>query len=124
MAERIKKIPGPDHPIAMEKSGGRVRVIFRGEVIADSGDVLTMRETTYPPVYYFPRADVRMQKLARTEHKSWCPYKGEASYYSIGEGDSAAANAVWSYETPFEAVEGIRERLAFYATKVDRIEEV
>jgi uncharacterized protein (DUF427 family) len=124
MTTRVQKIPGPDNSIVMEKSCKRMRVIFRGETIAESTDALVMRESAYPPVYYFSRADVKMEKLERTQHKSWCPYKGEASYFSIGEGNSSEENAVWSYETPFDAVADIRERLAFYPNKVDRIEEV
>lgn len=124
MTTRVQKIPGPDHPIVMEQCAKRMRVVYRGETIAESVDALVMRKSAYPPVYYFSRADVKMEKLARTAHMSWCPYKGEASYFSIGEGDSREENAVWSYETPFDAVADIRERLAFYPNKVDRIEEV
>ena len=121
---RSHKIPGPDHPIPIEKSGKRVRVVFRGQTIAESSDALVMRETTYAPVYYFPRADVKINMLERTTHNSWCPYKGEASYFTIADGDARIENAIWSYETPFDAVADIRERLAFYPNKVDRIEEV
>lgn len=123
MTSRVQKIPGTDHPIALEKSGKRMRVVFRGLVIAESDDTLVMREATYAPVYYFPRADVKMDLLGRTAHNSWCPYKGEACYFSIDDGDSPVENAIWSYETPFDAVANIRERLAFYPNKVDRIEE-
>jgi uncharacterized protein (DUF427 family) len=119
---RSHKIPGPDHPITIEKSGKVVRVIYRGKKIAESSDVIVMREASYAPVYYFPRSDVKMDALARTAHTSWCPYKGEASYFSICHDDERTENAIWSYETPFEAVEAIRERLAFYPNKVDRIE--
>jgi uncharacterized protein (DUF427 family) len=121
---RSHKIPGPDHPITIAKTGQLVRVIYRGETIAESTDALVMREASYPPVYYFPRSDVRTDALARTTHTSWCPYKGEASYFTIGNGEDRTENAIWSYETPFEAVDSIRERLAFYPNKVDRIEEV
>ena len=124
MTTRVQKIPGPDHPIVTEQCGKRMRVVFRGETIAESADTLVMRESAYPPVYYFPRSDVKMEKLARTTHTSWCPYKGEASYFSMGAGSSSEENAVWSYETPFDAVADIRERLAFYPNKVQRIEEV
>lgn len=117
---RAKKIPGPDHPIALAAAGKRMRVMFRGEIVAESYNALIMHEASYPPVVYFPRGDVRMEKFARTEHHTWCPYKGEASYYTLA---GAQENTVWTYETPFEAVEGIRERIAFYPNKVDAIEE-
>jgi uncharacterized protein (DUF427 family) len=119
---RSHKTPGPDHPITMAKAGKLVRVIYRGKTIAESTDAIVLREASYPPVYYFPRSDVRMDALTRTTHTSWCPYKGEASYFSIGNSEERTENAIWSYETPFEAVEAIRERLAFYPNKVDRIE--
>jgi uncharacterized protein (DUF427 family) len=123
MSTRIKKIPGPDHPITLVQSGKTMRVIYRGETIAESSDALVMREASYPPVVYFPRKDVKMTRLLRTDHNTWCPYKGEASYYTLVADDARDENAVWSYETPFDAVEGIRERLAFYPSKIDRIEE-
>ncbi len=123
MTTRVQKFPGPDHPISIEKSGKRMRVVYRGKTIAESSDALVMSETTYAPVYYFPRADVKMNMLERTAHNSWCPYKGEASYFSIADGDERIENAIWSYETPFDAVADIRERLAFYPNKVERIEE-
>ena len=121
---RSMKIPGPDHPITLAPASKTLRVIFRGEVIAESKDAVIMREASYPPVVYFPRKDVLMEKLARTAHNTWCPYKGEASYYSLVAGEAREENAVWTYETPFDAVADIRERLAFYTTKIDRIEEI
>ena len=124
MSSRVQKLPGPDHPITLAPSGKRLRVIFRGQTIADSAGALVMKEASYPPVYYFPRSDVQMNMLARSEHRSWCPYKGEASYFSMVAADGRADNSIWSYETPFEAVGGIRELLAFYPDKVDRMEEV
>lgn len=124
MTERPVKIPGPDHPISMEKAGKTWRAVFNGEVVAESDDVVLMRETTYPVVAYFPRADVKMDLLARTEHHTYCPYKGEASYYSLAAGDKSEANAVWTYEEPYAAVEAIRKRLAFYGTKMDAVEEL
>ena len=121
---RIMKIPGPDHPITLAPSGQKLRVKFRGELIAESVDALVMHEAGYPPVYYFPRKDVRMEKLARTDHHTWCPYKGEASYFSLLMGGASEENAVWTYESPFHAVADIRELLAFYRNKIDGIEAV
>lgn len=119
--ERVTKEPGADHPITVEHEGVRVRVHHGGALIADSDDALVLREADYPPVYYLPRQDVRMDFLERTDHATWCPYKGEASYYSIAGGDGPAENAVWTYETP-HAVGAIRDHLAFYPAKVERIE--
>ncbi len=122
MTNRQMKIPGPEHPIAIDPSQKRVRVTFAGRVIADGREALTLREAVYPPVHYLPRKDVDMSLLTRTGHRTWCPYKGECVYFSISAGSSAAENAVWSYEDPFEAVAEIRELLAFYPDRVDAIE--
>lgn len=116
-AERQKKIPGEAHPISVTHAGARMRVTWRGETIADSAHALVMHEAAYGPVYYFPRADVAMEKLTSTSHESWCPYKGAASYFSLPD----AENAVWSYETPFEAMREIAGLVAFYPNKVDAI---
>ncbi|HZO00119.1 MAG TPA: DUF427 domain-containing protein [Burkholderiales bacterium] len=95
----------------------RVRVTFNGELIADSADALRMEEGSYPAVYYLPRKDVKMERLIRTSHTTYCPHKGQATYYSICNGQTAR-NAVWSYEQPLESVEVIRELLAFYPNQV------
>ncbi len=120
---RTQKIPGPDHPITLAPADKKLRVIFRGQTIAESAAALVMQEASYSPVFYFPRNDVKMAMLARTQHNSWCPYKGEASYFTMLAEDGREENSVWSYETPFEPVGGIRELLAFYPNKIDRIEE-
>jgi uncharacterized protein (DUF427 family) len=121
---RPVKIPGPDHPITIEPNPGRVVVMVAGRVVADTRAALTLREAHYPPVQYIPRADVEMALLARTDHTSYCPYKGDASYFSIPAGGERAANAVWSYETPFDAVAVIKNHVAFYPDRVDAIETV
>ena len=121
MAGKSMKIPGPDHPISVEANPSRVIVKVGGKVIADTHDALTLREAHYPPVQYVPRRDVDMTALARSEHTTYCPYKGDASYYSIPAGGDRSVNAVWTYETPFEAVAQIKEHLAFYP---DRVEEI
>lgn len=112
------KTIGPDHPITVAPHAGRVRVTFRGRPVADSDDVLVLREAAYPPVFYFPRADVRMEALARTDHATYCPYKGHAAYYSLADGDTVSANAIWTYETPYEQMASITDRLAFYPDRV------
>lgn len=122
-ASRPHKIPGPDHPITIEPNPHRVVVKVAGHVIADSRKALSLKEASYPAVQYIPREDVDMSKLVRTDHATYCPYKGECSYYSIPAGGERTANAVWSYEHPYEAVEAIKDHLAFYANRVDSIEE-
>ena len=117
------KLPGPDHPITIERNGNRVRVTFADVVIADSTHALTLREASYPPVQYIPREDTKMDLLKPTTNASHCPYKGDASYFSISTGDRTAENAAWSYAQPFSAMIEIKEYLAFYPSRVDKIEE-
>ena len=116
------KIPGPYHPISVQRSPSRVIVSVAGRVIADTREALTLSEAHYPPVQYIPRKDVDMALLARTDRTTYCPYKGDASYFSIPLGGERAIDAVWSYETPLAAVAGIRDHLAFYPDRVDAIE--
>ena len=116
------KQPGPDHPITIEADGARVRVRFGNRVIADTTKALTLREANYPPVYYIPRRDADMSLLKQTGHATYCPYKGDASYFTIVADGRSADNAVWSYEQPYPAVAEIKECLAFYPNRVDAIE--
>ena len=118
------KIPGPDHPITIAANPRRVRVSFAGRTIADTDRALTLKEANYPAVQYIPRADVAMELLKPTTHTSHCPYKGDASYFTIVAGENAAENAVWSYEKPFPAMAEIAGHLAFYPNRVGAIEEV
>ena len=118
------KVPGPDHPITIEPNGRRVRVTFNGRVVADTRRALTLREAGYAPVQYIPRADVDMGLLARTVHATYCPYKGDASYFSLKVDRRVSENAAWSYEEPYPAVVAIKEHLAFYPRRVERIEEM
>ena len=108
----------PDHRITTKPAGVRVRVKLDGEVIADTRDAIKLEEGDYPAVYYIPRKDVKMDRLVRSKHQTVCPFKGTASYYSLKNG---AENAVWTYETPYDEVSVIKERLAFYPDKVDSI---
>ena len=121
MADRQMKISGPDHPITIEANPSRVVVKVGGKIIADTRDALTLREASYPPVQYIPRRDVDMAALTRSEHTTYCPYKGDASYFSIPSGGDRAINAVWTYETPFEAMAQIKDYVAFYPDRVDAI---
>lgn len=121
---REMKVPGPDHPITVEPNPKRVRVTFAGRVVADTRRALTLREAGYAPVEYIPRADIDMALLEPTEHTTHCPYKGDASYFTLEAGGRTAENAAWSYEAPYPAVGEIRDHLAFYPRRVDGIEEV
>jgi uncharacterized protein (DUF427 family) len=116
------KQPGPDHPITMTPSVQHVVVKAGGRTIADTRRALILQEANYPAVHYIPRADVDMSLLVRTDHATYCPYKGNCSYYSITVGGEKATNAVWSYENPHEAVAQIKDHLAFYPDRVDSIE--
>jgi uncharacterized protein (DUF427 family) len=116
------KIPGPDHPITITPTKGRVTVTVGGRRIADTHEALTLKEAAYPPVQYIPRKDIDLTQLQRTTHQTYCPYKGKCAYYSIPAGGERSANAVWTYESPYAAVSAIREYLAFYPDRVDAIE--
>jgi len=116
------KLPGPDHPITITRSKERVRVSFNGKVVADTKKALVLQEAAYKPVYYIPRGDAQMDLFVRTTNSTHCPYKGDASYYTIKAGDKASENAIWSYETPFPAMKEIAGHLAFYPNRVDKIE--
>jgi len=117
------KIPGPDHTISIARNSSRVIVKVSGRVIADTKDALTLREAGYSQVQYIPRKDVDMSQLVRTDHHTYCPYKGDCTYYSIPAGGPRSLNAVWTYEAPYLAVAAIKDHLAFYPSRVDTIEE-
>ncbi|HEY3470302.1 MAG TPA: DUF427 domain-containing protein [Amycolatopsis sp.] len=119
MAKQVLQ-PGPDHPITVEPTKSRVVVKAGGRVVADSRNALTLQESTYPAVQYIPREDVDFSVLERTDHETYCPYKGEASYYSLPAGE----NSVWTYEKPYDAVAPIKDHVAFYPNVVDSIELV
>jgi uncharacterized protein (DUF427 family) len=110
----------PRHLVDLEHGPPRVQIIFDGEIIADSSDVITVKESGHAPVYYLSREHVRMDRLIRTDHRTYCPFKGEASYFTLSSGRTAE-NAVWSYEQPYDEVAAIKQRLAFYPDKVDAI---
>ena len=122
MAPSKNAAPGfakrPDYEISILPAAGRMQALFHGKVIADSTAALQMDEENHAPVLYFPRADVRMERLARTDHDSFCPFKGHASYWTVAAGGTAAENAAWSYETPYDEVGAIKDHIAFYPDKV------
>jgi uncharacterized protein (DUF427 family) len=121
MNEKQVKLPGPDHPISIERSRAHVVVSVAGRVIADTRSALTLREAAYLPVQYIPFEDVDFSQLERTDHVTYCPYKGDCNYYSVSAGGKNSVNAVWSYDNPFPAVSQIQGHVAFYPERVDEI---
>lgn len=117
------KVPGPDHPITITPAPRRVRVTFGGQTVADSRRALVLKEASYPPVFYIPREDAALALLQKSETKTYCPYKGDCSYYTIAASGHVAPDAIWSYEQPYEAMAAIAGHLAFYPNRVDQIEE-
>lgn len=112
-----------DHRIDIVANRHRVRVIHGGITIADTLAAVTLSETGYPDVLYIPRADVNMARLERSSRTSRCPYKGEASYFHLNTEDGRVEDVAWSYEAPLDSVSGIKGYLAFYASRVDRIDQ-
>ena len=122
MNSKPVRIPGPDHQITITPARERITVIVAGRRIADTREALTLKEAAYPPVHYIPRKDVDMAQIQRTSYQTYCPYKGECTYYSIPARGERSVNAVWTYEAPYAAVSEIREYLAFYPDRVDAIQ--
>jgi uncharacterized protein (DUF427 family) len=122
METKSIKLPGPDHPITIEPNSVRVIVSVAGRIIADTRSALTLNEAGYAAVQYIPQKDVDMTLLKRTEHHTYCPYKGDCSYYSIPLGGERSVDAVWTYEAPYAAVAAIKDHVAFYADRVDDID--
>lgn len=123
MTTKEIKQPGPDHPITIAANPARILVSVAGRVIADTRNAVTLSEADYAPVQYIPIEDVDMSLLQSTEHATYCPYKGDCSYYSIPLGGEKTTNAVWTYETPYAPVAEIKDHVAFYRDRVDLIEE-
>jgi len=119
LAKQPNAGPDPNHRVDIEPSPRRVRVVFNDETIADSTRMKLVFETRHIPVYYFPRDDVRMDLLSATDHSSHCPYKGDASYWTVTVGDQRAENAVWGYLDPIAGVGGLTDHMAFYWDKMD-----
>jgi uncharacterized protein (DUF427 family) len=113
------KIPGLDHPITVEPAAQRIIVRAGGKVVADTTSALRLREAGYPPVYYIPLADVDQTLIERSGTGTYCPYKGKASYYDVVTPDGEIADAIWTYEKPYQAVEAIASHVAFYADRVE-----
>jgi uncharacterized protein (DUF427 family) len=118
MSASAPLIPGPDHPITVETSSAHVVVKAGDSVLADSSNALTLREANYPPIYYVPLADVDSELLESSDTTSYCPYKGDASYYSVRTGAGVVKDAIWFYDEPYDAVSEIAGHVAFYADRV------
>jgi len=111
--------PGSGHRITLERGQRRWRAYFNHHVIADTDDALILREGDLPPVVYFPRQDVSMEYMGRTDRRTHCPFKGDAAYYTLTMGGQIAENVAWSYEAPFDSVADIQGRIAFYPDQVE-----
>jgi uncharacterized protein (DUF427 family) len=116
------RIPGLDRPITLAPTGGRVTVTLGGRVVADTTGAITLLEASRPAVQYVPFADVDPEVLVPSDHSTYCPYKGKASYYSLRVGGREAPDAAWFYPAPHDAVAPIKDHLAFYPDRVDAIE--
>ncbi|MDX6314124.1 MAG: hypothetical protein QOF84_4610 [Streptomyces sp.] len=123
MTTREPKIPGADHPITIEPTGVRVVARVGAHVVADTTRALTLREAGYPPVQYIPLDDVDQSLLTASTTQTYCPYKGDASYYGIALADSGPADAVWTYPAPYDAVSDIAGHVAFYTDRVEVVVE-
>ncbi|WP_433831930.1 DUF427 domain-containing protein [Actinoplanes sp. CA-015351] len=122
MAEKPRLLPGPEHPITIKPSTDRVVVTVAGKVVADTRNALLLQEANYPPVRYLPLTDVDESLLSRSATSSYCPYKGDAGYYSIPVGGDKSVDAIWEYTAPYDAVAPIVNHVAFYPDRVDSIE--
>ena len=111
--------PSVKHPITIEPTEGRVVVRIGDRVVADSRHALTLRESAYPAVQYIPIADVDASVLRRTDTSSYCPFKGDASYYSVETPDGTVNDVIWTYEKPYAAVSEIANHVAFYADRAE-----
>jgi uncharacterized protein (DUF427 family) len=122
MADKPVLEPGADHPITITANPAHIVVTVAGKVVADTTRALSLQESTYPAVQYIPIEDVDRSLLERTATSTYCPYKGDASYYSIPAGGERSVDAIWVYETPWDAVKEIKDHVAFYPDRVDSIE--
>jgi uncharacterized protein (DUF427 family) len=118
MSSRPVLTPSADHPITITSNPQRIVVKVGDSVVADTRETLTLREANYPAVQYIPRKDVNMSLLARSDHASYCPFKGDANYFSLKPLGDDGANAVWTYEAPYPAVAAIAGHVAFYPDRV------
>jgi uncharacterized protein (DUF427 family) len=114
----------PEHRVDLLPESRQVRVTFAGTVVADSRAAVRCEETGHGPVHYLPEKDVRLDLLHTTEHKTYCPFKGDCSYWTIETGGKQAENAVWGYRAPYDEAKGLAGHYAFYPSRVDAIEVI
>ncbi|OBK35589.1 hypothetical protein A5658_09475 [Mycobacterium sp. 1245111.1] len=119
MTSRPVLEPTAEHPITVNPTGKRVVVRVNGEIVADTTEALELQESTYPAVQYIPFKDVVQDVLTRTDTSTYCPFKGEAGYYSVTTGGRTVDDAIWFYEQPYPAVAAIAGHAAFYPDKAD-----
>jgi uncharacterized protein (DUF427 family) len=120
MTDRPVLEPTSSHPITVEPTGKHVTVRVNGELLADTNDALTLQEATYPAVYYIPLRDVVAERLKASDTETYCPFKGDASYYDVvTEGGETVDDAIWTYTKPYPAVGQIAGHVAFYPDKAD-----
>jgi uncharacterized protein (DUF427 family) len=119
MTDRPVLQPTADHPITIEPTGKHVTVRVNGEVVADTHGALTLQESTYPAVLYIPLGDVVSERLKPSDTETYCPFKGDASYYHVTAGDGTVDDAIWTYVKPYPAVAQIAGHVAFYPDKAD-----
>ena len=119
MQAKSIKLPGPDHPITIRANAARVTVSLAGRIIADTREALTLREASYPAVQYIPLADVVQSTLSHSDTSTYCPFKGDASYYNVTVGGDTVEDAIWFYDQPYPAVADIAGRVAFYQDKAE-----
>jgi uncharacterized protein (DUF427 family) len=112
----------PEHRVDLHPESRRVRVTYAGTVIADSTSALRVEETGHGPVMYIPKKDMRLDLMKKTEHNTYCPFKGTASYWTLSVGGNSSENAIWGYEAPYDEMTGLAEHYAFYGNRVDGIE--
>ena len=118
MSVRPVLVPGRGHPISVEPAPGRVRITFADRVVVDTEHALELREAGYPPVFYVPLADVDTAVIVASARQTYCPSKGDATYFTLRAGDRIADDAVWRYATPYAAVAAIADHVAFYPQHV------
>ena len=109
---------GSPHELKWEPAGRRVTAELAGTVVAASDDAFVLHEGRLPPVFYFPLQDINAEVLERTDHSSHCPFKGDASYWSVVVDGTRAENALWAYENPIENAPYLKGYGAFYTDRV------
>jgi uncharacterized protein (DUF427 family) len=119
MTNRPVLEPTAEHPITIDPTGKRVVVRINGDIVADTNQALQLQESTYPAVQYIPFSDVVQDVLTRTDTSTYCPFKGEAGYYSVTTGGGTVDDAIWFYEQPYPAVAAIAGHVAFYPDKAE-----